>query len=155
MKNIISGIAAALILSAPAVQAQDLETKTIPMAYFSVPFGDIQQESVPVFGFKVSQTSTDIHSGINLFQNQRPALLDYQMKNGETHAFTINGLNALEKTNVVYADGTSRIESTLNWKVILPAAFFGGIFLFKVTEGEGGGSDDSEVVCVAECFNSF
>ncbi len=153
MKNIIYGIAAALILSVPAVQAQELETKTIPMAYFSVPFGDMQQDSAPVFGFKVTQTATDSQGGFNLFQSQRPAIFDYQMRNGESHAFTINGFNALEKTNVVYANGTSKTETTLNWKIILPAVFFGGIFLFKVTEGEGGGSDHSEVVCVAECFS--
>jgi len=141
MKSLISGIAAAMLLTVPAVQAQDLDTKTIPMAYFSMPFGDTQQESAPVFGFRVTQ---DSQGGINLFQNQRPALLDYQIKSGETHAFTVNGFNAL-KTNVVYANGTSRIENAIDWKILLPAALFGGYFLYKVTEGEGGGDDCAPV----------
>jgi len=51
MKSLISGIAVAMLLTVPVIQAQDLDTKTITMAYLSMPFGDTQQESVPVFGF--------------------------------------------------------------------------------------------------------
>ena len=141
MKSKIATIVAAMMLAVPSVQAQDHDTKTIPVAYFSIPFGDVQQESVPVFGFKVTQTSTDSQGGINLLHNHRPALMDYQIKNGEAHAFTVNGFNALKKTHVVYANGTSKIENALDWKVLVPAGLFGGYFLIKVTEGEGGGDD--------------
>jgi len=51
MKSLISGIAVAMLLTVPVIQAQDLDTKTISMAYLSMLFGDTQQESVPVFGF--------------------------------------------------------------------------------------------------------
>jgi len=156
MKSLISGIAAALVLAVPAVQAQDQDTKTIPMAYFSVPFGDTQQASEPVFGFRVSQTSTDSQGGIDLLQNQRPALLDYQMKNGETHAFTVNGFNALKKTNVVYANGTSRIENAINWEVIVPTVILGGAALYIITDGKGGGGDEAcAAFRVAECVTFY
>ena len=153
MKSLVFGVAATLLFSVSAVQAQDQETKTIPMAYFSMPFGASQKASEPVFGFRVSQASEDPQGGLNLLQNQRPALLDYQMKNGEPHAFTVNGFNALKKTQVVYANGTTETATTINWKILVPAVLAGGFILYKITDGDGGGSN--EVVCVAECFNSF
>jgi len=75
---------------------------------------------------------------------------------GETHAFTVNGFNALKKTNVVYANSTSRIENAINWEVLVPAFILSGAALYIITDGKGGGGDEAcPAFTVAECFSSF
>ncbi|MES9902786.1 MAG: hypothetical protein ABW168_08895 [Sedimenticola sp.] len=144
MKRLLAGITASLLLAAPALQAQEL-TETLPMAYFNLPFGSTHKASEPVYGLRLTQAGVDTQGGLNIFQSERPALMDFQMKNGEVNAFTVNGLNALTKTEVVYADGSTGTETGLSTEAIVLGVAVGGFIIYKTTE-----DDDSATAAAAD-----
>lgn len=114
MKRLLAGITASVLLAAPALQAQEL-TETLPMAYVNLPLGGADKaQSLPVYGLRMSQASVGTAGSLSLFGDERPALMDFQMKDGQPHAFTVNGLNTLSKQTVVYADGTSGTETNIH-----------------------------------------
>ncbi len=118
MKSIVTGIATALLLSAPTVQAQETTTEAVPVVYFNMPFGAAITPSEPTYGLKLAQVSKSQTSGVSLFNNRRPALLDFQLQGGEMKALSINGVNTLQQRLVHHADGTTTTQSDINWKYV-------------------------------------
>jgi len=153
MKRLTAAITAGLLLTAPAFQAQYLTTEALPVVYFNLPMGGASKATQPVYGLRLTQAGIDGQGGLSLFQTERPAMLDFQLKNGRINAFRVNGLNALTQTEVVYADGTSGTEISLSTGAIVTGVVVGGFILYKATEddapapsggtgvGDGGGAD--------------
>ncbi|MEJ1381609.1 MAG: hypothetical protein RPT95_11720 [Candidatus Sedimenticola sp. (ex Thyasira tokunagai)] len=141
MKRLLAGLTASVLLAAPALQAQEL-TETLPTVYFNIPFGSTQKAAEPVYGLRLTQASIDTQGGLNLFQTDRPALMDFQMKDGEVNAFTVNGLNALNKQTVVYADGSTGTGFDINWYYV-GAGVLGVWALCEANEWDACHDDDS------------
>ena len=119
MKSFFAGVAAALVLAAPNLYAQDRSSQAVPVVYFSMPFGISNTQSEPTYGLKLAQVSKTRNGGINLFNNRRPAFMDFQMKGTEMNALSINGINTLQQRLVHHADGSSSTQNSLNGKYML------------------------------------
>ncbi len=138
---------AGLTLVAPVLHAEDITTETLPMAYFYRPLGATGKAALPVFGLQLTRASVSRQGGVNLFSNERPAILDFQIKNGEVNAFTVNGLNTLDKQTVVYADGSTGTETSINWNVVVPAVLVGGFIVYKATDDDDGDDECTGFGC--------
>ena len=130
MRVFLFGAIAACLLAIPVLQADEITTEAVPVMYFNMPFGGQGVANKdPVFGFKVVQTKFSQNGGFNLFSNKRPALMDLRMQGGEVDAFSFNGINALEKTQVVYADGTRVTSLGVNMQNVFVGLLLGGMVL--------------------------
>ncbi len=91
------------------------EGEMVPFGYLKMPFGGssvAKQETT--YGFSLAQTNSS-SSGVNLFDNSRPPLLNLQFKEDELDAVKLNGLNVLEKQVRYNADGTTTTTNNINW----------------------------------------
>jgi len=95
------------------------EGETVPFGYLKMPFGGpsgAKQETT--YGFSLAQTNSS-GSGVNLFDNSRPPLLNLQFKGDELDALKLNGLNVLEKQVRYNVDGTTTTTNNIIWKYVL------------------------------------
>ncbi|MEJ1489149.1 MAG: hypothetical protein RPU72_12455 [Candidatus Sedimenticola sp. (ex Thyasira tokunagai)] len=115
MKYLIAGITTTLLLATPALQSGRRATETFPAVYSSPLFETSGKAAQPVFGLQMAQAGKSAQGGISHFRSERPSMIDFQMKNREVSAFTVNGLCAMTKTPVVYANGTTGTEMNINW----------------------------------------
>lgn len=139
MRHLITGITTALLLAAPALQAEELSTEIVPMLYFNTPFGSAPKSYEPVYGFQL----THARDGFILFENDQPAMLDFQMKNGELSAVTVNGLNAITRTNVLHANGSTSTQTDIHWGYVV-GGVLGLLVLCEAADCELVDDDDDD-----------
>ncbi len=90
----------------------------------------------------MTQASIGAQGGLNLFQTVRPAMLDFQMKGTEVNVFTVNGLNALSKTRVVYADGSEGSETNIHWGYVVGGIVAAGVIINQLDDDDGNSGFD-------------
>jgi hypothetical protein len=89
---------AAMLAVIPQVQAQGpLDEGTIPFAYMNQPFGgSTQSQSIPSFGFGVTQSGGSASGSLNLLNPERPPLFNLEYKGEDLTAINLNGNNVLD-----------------------------------------------------------
>ncbi len=68
--------------------------------------------------------------------SDRPALMDFQVKNGRVSALTVNGVNALTRKTVVYADGSTGTATGFSTEAIVAGVVVGGFIIYKAVEDD-------------------
>ena len=138
MSRTLFALATFMLAVAPNLQAQDLNSSPVPVAYINVPFGG-NTESTPSYGLQLARVQEDRSGVVNLFQSIPYA--DLKFNSSELEAFSLNGINTLQKVTRYNANGTAQTSTEVNWWLVGGGILVGGYMLYKITEGEGGGDD--------------
>lgn len=138
LKKLSLAALAATVLVAPLAQAETDEL--VPALYFKMPFSSEARDlfEAPSMGFAMQYGSSSRTEGFKL-RSDVPAFFDMSFKESQMETFSFNGVNALEKTMRMNADGTTGTASNINWGLVA-----GGVVVGAVVINELDDDDDSD-----------
>lgn len=104
-------------LSIPAVQADTDEL--IPALYIEVPFSAEARNmfDTPSLGLAMKHGTKPDSEDVSM-RTDIPAFFDMSFKEGQLDTFSFNGVNALEKSMRMNADGAVTTTSSINWGLV-------------------------------------
>jgi hypothetical protein len=126
MSRILFALATFLLAAAPNLQAQDLNSGPVPVAYINVPFGG-NTKSMPSYGLQLARVQQDRTSELSLFQSTPYA--DLKFNGSELEAFNLNGMNTLQKVTRYNADGEAETTTEVNWWLVGGAVILAGYLI--------------------------
>jgi hypothetical protein len=150
MNKIASSLLLAGVFAAGSLSAADWGSEPVAMGYFKLPLdGQHRTERLASYGFALQHGTYEENGSLNLFSSDRPAFFDMKFSRGQVEGISFNGINALERHAVVYADGSTGVASSLNPHAIAAGVLIGGITLYAVTQdddddGGNGGDGDGD-----------
>ena len=118
MKKFAYAPLAILLAIVPQVQAGDMGGEVVPFGYLKMHFGSASSQQDTTYGFSLAQTNSSA-SGMNMFDSERPPLLNLQFKGDELDALKLNGLDVLDKQVTYNVDGTTTTSLGINWNYAL------------------------------------
>ncbi len=147
MQKILLTLATFMLAVAPNIHADDIDTDAVPMAYFSMPFGN-NADSIPSYGLQLARGQHDREGGVNLFSSA--PYMDLNFRGTEVNAFELNGINTLEKVTTYNVNGDPQTTSSINWWLVGIGAV-GGYILLK----GGDDDDDDDDKCEVDFTNNL
>jgi hypothetical protein len=143
MNKIASSVLLAGIFAAGSLSAADWGSEPVAMGYFKLPLdGQHRTERSASYGFALQHGVYDQNGSLNLFSSDRPAFFDMKFSEGEIQGISFNGINALEKHAVVYADGSTGVMGSVNPNMVAAGVLIGGITLYAITQDDDDDGDD-------------
>jgi len=150
MKKFAYAPLAIMLAIVPQVQAGDMGGEVVPFGYLKMPFGGASSQQDTTYGFSLAQTNSSV-SGMNMFDSERPPLLNLQFKGDELDALKLNGLDVLDKQVTYNADGTTTTSMGINWKYVAAGvAVLGGISYLCARNNWDNLCDEKEVSTYSE-----
>ncbi len=126
MKKLIFALAA-LMAVVPQLLANDILPKNLtPVVYLDLPFGG-STKSTPSYGLQFTRGGFSLDESE---QNSSPLngapVMDLRFRGNELDAFSIHGINTLNKQTILHLDGTTTTEYSVNWWLVGGLAALGG-----------------------------
>ncbi|MCP4125570.1 MAG: hypothetical protein GY753_00740 [Gammaproteobacteria bacterium] len=115
---------ASFLLVVPGLQAQDLSTEPVPVAYINIPFGSGATQTPSSYGLQLARVEQDRAGGVNLFSST--PIADLKFNGSELEALNLNGVNTLQKVTRYNADGEAETSTEINWWVVGGAVIVAG-----------------------------
>lgn len=147
MKKFAYAPLAIMLAVVPQVQAGD---EIMPFGYMKMPFGGTGAQQETTYGFSLAQTNSSA-PGMNMFDSERPPLLNLQFKGEQLDALKLNGMNVLDKQVTYNADGTTTTNLGINWKYVAAGVLvLGGISYLCARNDWDNLCDEEEVSTYSE-----
>ncbi|MCP4992158.1 MAG: hypothetical protein GY934_00005, partial [Gammaproteobacteria bacterium] len=126
MHKLLLALATFLLAVAPNLQAQDLSSGPVPLAYFNMPFGGTAK-SMPSYGLQLARVEQDRTGGVNLFAST--PIADLKFNGSELEAFNLNRVNTLQKVTRYNANGEAETSTEVNWWLVGGAVIVAGYLI--------------------------